>query len=362
MQLIDTLIPIVALVQQTIAAPVGGRQPVGDRPSPGGPAQSGLEPAQAVPASRTGGTASAGAAPPPGASAGAGAAAAASPFAPVPVGAVDWPGEPARPLPGGGKDASTPASVQEPGAAPWSAPTAPAFTAASAAPGTSARAAQSATASGSAAMASPARTLADRLDALIDTARYAAAREDISPATFDEGLFAVLAWADEILISSTWPGAAQWPRYLLQRKYFNSTTAGLAFFARLEQLRDDQADVREVYALCLSLGFKGRFAYERSTRALDETRRATLQRVLDDAGVPTASSALLFPQAYASADTRDPDRYRPETAERRLRPRFAITRQTALAIGIPLVVLALLYGTYRLIIAQLIDAILPLIK
>ncbi|MDR5837092.1 DotU family type IV/VI secretion system protein [Caballeronia sp. LZ034LL] len=322
MALTDTLLPVIALVRQTLDASAA---PTFLRPRP--------LPAATLPADAAITT---------------GAAAGALPAAPRPLPVV------ARPAPGGGSPFAPQrlgeSSVTEIDAPPVPAPlpSSPSPSAPGVAPGTPSEG------------AARARALAEALDEEIDTARHEAHALHVVPSDFDSALFAVLAWADEVLISSDWAGAPHWQRQLLQRRHFNTTTAGVAFYTRLDDLRDDQTAVREVYALCLALGFRGRYAQERDTRQLDERRRRTLQQVLDAGGVPAATGTVLFPQAYVTEDSARAAQTGIEPAARRVRGR--LRRQTLIAFGLPLLILVVLYGTYHAIIVQMVNALLPLIQ
>jgi type IV/VI secretion system ImpK/VasF family protein len=69
-----------------------------------------------------------------------------------------------------------------------------------------------------------------------------------------------VAWADEtILKHSTWKHHHEWNALPLQLEYFQTRNAGEEFFERLERLRAEQKAVREVYYICLGLGFSGQY-------------------------------------------------------------------------------------------------------
>lgn len=105
----------------------------------------------------------------------------------------------------------------------------------------------------------------------------------------DEGLdprgyaqYAVVALVDEIVMSSTWPGAEQWRREPLQLHYYDNLLAGEEFFKRLDELRpgsDD--DLMEVYLLCLTAGFQGRFRDEPAELRSRRTKLVQQLRPLD---------------------------------------------------------------------------------
>lgn len=74
--------------------------------------------------------------------------------------------------------------------------------------------------------------------------------------------FALVAFVDETLLSNEFPLREEWEKVPLQLQYFEEHLAGHTFFARLDALLKNveaEADVVEVYYLCLLLGFKGRY-------------------------------------------------------------------------------------------------------
>jgi type VI secretion system protein ImpK len=76
--------------------------------------------------------------------------------------------------------------------------------------------------------------------------------------------FAIVAFLDEVILSSHDPCRADWAQKPLQDELFGIAVAGELFYARLEKLltRQDSpelADILEVYYLCLLLGFQGKY-------------------------------------------------------------------------------------------------------
>ena len=76
--------------------------------------------------------------------------------------------------------------------------------------------------------------------------------------------FAVVAFLDESILTLNNPIFKDWPRMPLQEELFGVHTAGEMFFQCLDRLlaRTDSpptADVLEVFALCLALGYRGRY-------------------------------------------------------------------------------------------------------
>jgi type IV/VI secretion system ImpK/VasF family protein len=98
--------------------------------------------------------------------------------------------------------------------------------------------------------------------ALLEQEKAAAKRQGMLDRDYQEACFAVVAWADEtILKHSTWKHHPEWNAFPLQLEYFQTRNAGEEFFERLERLRPEQKDIREVYYLCLGLGFSGRYFF-----------------------------------------------------------------------------------------------------
>jgi type VI secretion system protein ImpK len=96
--------------------------------------------------------------------------------------------------------------------------------------------------------------------------------------------FAVIAFLDETILNSTSPAFRDWPRNPMMLERFNTLLAGELFFEHLRTVlqRSESpanADMLEIYALCLILGFRGRFAGESDelqrwrTPVLDKIRR-----------------------------------------------------------------------------------------
>lgn len=74
--------------------------------------------------------------------------------------------------------------------------------------------------------------------------------------------FALVAFLDETIISSDWSEKNEWLTEPLQIKLFDTFNAGEEFFTNMSTLRQRTSankDVLEIYYLCLSLGFKGKY-------------------------------------------------------------------------------------------------------
>ena len=88
--------------------------------------------------------------------------------------------------------------------------------------------------------------------------------------------FALVSFLDETIISSSWNQKDSWLSEPLQLKLFNSFNAGEEFFDHLNKLRQRSSsnkDVLEIFFLCLTLGFRGKFQLqspENLRRIIDE--------------------------------------------------------------------------------------------
>lgn len=151
--------------------------------------------------------------------------------------------------------------------------------------------------------------LRQRIHATLEALRTKAAQADIPSGDAMEAIYAIAAFMDEQILRSPWPGRQQWLAQPLQLVYFKENTAGEGFFHRLAALEADpeRAHIVQIYYLCMSLGFMGRYAtahpqelamiQERS--ALHVGRKLPGSETFSPAGYPArrqlALSARKFP-------------------------------------------------------------------
>jgi hypothetical protein len=138
---------------------------------------------------------------------------------------------------------------------------------------------------------------------------------------------AAYAWVDETLLNAARPDAAAWTAMSLQHAFFQTSEAGTLFFTHLDELLDrllplaDDAVVAEkaeaparlasrleaaaplrretsparreldVYALCLLLGFRGR--YFDAPEFCERLRQAARKILTDSEGIRSSSQARL---------------------------------------------------------------------
>jgi type VI secretion system protein ImpK len=125
------------------------------------------------------------------------------------------------------------------------------------------------------------------------------AADEFPDADYDQARFAICAWIDEAVMNSQWAERTAWQREPLQLKFYQTTNAGEIFFDRLNSLAGHQNDVREVYYLCLAMGFMGRFIKDEDRFLLEQLKTSNLKVLTGSSmGLPSLKKAQLFPDAY----------------------------------------------------------------
>ncbi len=166
---------------------------------------------------------------------------------------------------------------------------------------------------------------------------------------YDQARFAVLAWVDETILASNWDQKNKWQRELLQRIYYNTTEAGEEVFERLNNLGPHQKEVREVYYLCLALGFKGRYFKPGDDFMLDQLKASNLKFLMGSAsGIPSIEKSELFPESHPL------EKAQIEPEKRKLK--FSLF--TVLGIAAPVALFGLLFLIYYLTLGSIGDNIL----
>jgi type VI secretion system protein ImpK len=110
-----------------------------------------------------------------------------------------------------------------------------------------------------------AENLRKKVIELLDDFERKALTSGIEQSKIQASKFALVAFIDETIIGSEWTNKVNWLAEPLQLKLFNCFNAGQEYFTRLEQLRQRQrenTDVLELYFLCMSLGFRGKYQLE----------------------------------------------------------------------------------------------------
>ncbi len=181
------------------------------------------------------------------------------------------------------------------------------------------------------------------MERMIEQSHKKAVDSGFSEADFDLARFAVFAWIDEAIMGSDWPGRSQWQRRSLQRTYYQTADAGELFFDRLNTLGLQQREVREVYYLCLALGFSGQYCNPGDEILLEQLKTSNLKLLFGSSvGTPSLQQTRLFPEAYVRQQEDQP-----AGQEKRLSP------ITAVAAASPVVLFGVLYLVYHFILSHL---------
>jgi type VI secretion system protein ImpK len=96
--------------------------------------------------------------------------------------------------------------------------------------------------------------------------------------------FALAAFADEVMLNADFPMHEEWEKFPLQLEYFREHLAGVKFFEKLDDLlknAEAEADVIEVYYVCMLLGLKGKYKIymEDQLKSVMEATANELRRV-----------------------------------------------------------------------------------
>jgi type VI secretion system protein ImpK len=93
--------------------------------------------------------------------------------------------------------------------------------------------------------------------------------------------YALVAFIDEQILKSNWPGRSEWMGQPLQLLLYNQYTAGEHFFVRLRSLLSEgnRPDALTAYYLCLALGFRGQYGAGADNSAISGFSQAALQQI-----------------------------------------------------------------------------------
>lgn len=171
----------------------------------------------------------------------------------------------------------------------------------------------------------------------------------LSQEDYNEARFAVFAWIDEMILNSSWNQKNRWQGEQLQLLYYNTAEAGELFFERLSAIGPHQRDVREVYYLCLALGFLGRYCQKGDEFLIDGLKTSNLKLLTGSSvGIPSLEHGELFPEAYAEGGSLGPPQRR----------RMGFSLLTLACLGGPVLLYVGLFWIYRIILGNVGDSLM----
>jgi len=190
-----------------------------------------------------------------------------------------------------------------------------------------------------------------KLETLIDTCAQKIISAGIDLRDFDDARFAVLAWVDETILNMPWSQRDKWRHHLLQSKYYNTVNAGTEYFEKLNSIKSNKNNVREIYFLCSGLGFKGRYLHQSDEVRLKKIRQSNLQVLIEQIpGLPADLSDYSNIKLFRHVDIYN--NIAVEKVERNLISRYFVTTSI-----LPLLVVALFF-VYSIVLSDVADNIL----
>lgn len=117
-----------------------------------------------------------------------------------------------------------------------------------------------------------------------------------------KAVYALSLFMDEQVGESEWTGKMQWIGEPLSIMKLQDPEGGINFFNILDALAERQKAVKEVFLVCLSLGFRGKYAeiedITQQSARIAEVRQKLLRSIHPS---PLEGRRRLFPEAYTEA-------------------------------------------------------------
>lgn len=121
-------------------------------------------------------------------------------------------------------------------------------------------------------------------------------------AQFERLRYALVAVADQVVLTSPWPHRSGWSMQPLESQVFGTLQGGSQFFRVVDEILDDpRPEAREMSRVlfhCMGLGFQGELRNQRDE--LDRRR----QRLFEKAQLPNELGDSLTPEAYGKNSPR----------------------------------------------------------
>ncbi|MBI4524577.1 MAG: DotU family type IV/VI secretion system protein [Deltaproteobacteria bacterium] len=149
----------------------------------------------------------------------------------------------------------------------------------------------------------PVSQVREKIVSLISAQEDRVKSGEVASEAYREARFAVLSWVDETIFNSSWPHRGQWQH--LMSTYYRTLNAGEEFFRHLDSLPSTAREIREIYFLCLGLGFQGKYAFVDGANQLRELKHLQYRQVASPSDV-RQEYRRLFPEAYRKAQAARP--------------------------------------------------------
>ena len=123
--------------------------------------------------------------------------------------------------------------------------------------------------------------LRQQLVAALDKMMSRGRRAELPDLELAEARYALVAFLDEQVLRTSWPGRTEWMNRPLQFELYQDNNAGEDFFVRLGALlrSGDRPLAVQVYYLSLALGFEGMYAQNGDRRSLEKFVQAARRQL-----------------------------------------------------------------------------------
>lgn len=190
------------------------------------------------------------------------------------------------------------------------------------------------------------------IDRLISKSLSCNKIDEFSHEDYDLARFAVFAWIDEIILNSSWKERYRWLGEQLQRIHYHTSNADEIFFEKLNSLGLHQKDVREVYYLCLAMGFTGRYCNRGDELLLEQLKAFNLVALTGTSRtLRFLDFQKLFPEAYSIDDNKI----------RTQKSRLDVSPFNVFCVCFPAVLFVFLFILYRFILSNVGENLLGMI-
>lgn len=146
------------------------------------------------------------------------------------------------------------------------------------------------------------KPLRDEVLASLKRIETEAAQHGIEATDATHACYALCFLMDTQVAGSEWNAKSEWATEPLGIVLQRDPEGGVNFFRRLEGFGDREKEVKEIYLVCLALGFRGKFAELEPTEQAARIGEVRQQLVRSIRPEPLEKLPELFPEAYRSAE------------------------------------------------------------